>query len=93
MDEIGALTPGVEFDFDKIIGAAGYTSLIIRGVRDLHGTTTGVYIDDARVPPHGAIPSCVRSPGRSISTASKCCGAPKASVWDRVRSGVRSGSS
>jgi len=50
MDEIGALTPGVEFDFDKIIGAAGYTSLIIRGVRDLHGTTTGVYIDDARVP-------------------------------------------
>jgi len=50
MDEIGALTPGVEFDFDKIIGAAGYTSMIIRGVRDLHGTTTGVYIDDARVP-------------------------------------------
>jgi iron complex outermembrane receptor protein len=50
MDEIGALTPGVDFGFDEVVGAAGYTSLVIRGVQALHGITTGVFIDDARVP-------------------------------------------
>src|SRR5216684_1117254 len=50
MDEIGALTPGVEFDFDSAIGSADYTNLVIRGVTGTHGATTGVYIDDTPVP-------------------------------------------
>jgi iron complex outermembrane receptor protein len=50
MTEIGALTPGVEFDFDSIAGSADYTNLVIRGVTGRHGTTTGVYIDDSPVP-------------------------------------------
>ena len=49
MTEIGALTPGVEFDFDTLIGAI-QTNLVIRGVTDRHGTTTGVFIDDTPVP-------------------------------------------
>ena len=50
MTEIGALTPGVELDFDSITGSADYTNLVIRGVTARHGTTTGVYIDDSPVP-------------------------------------------
>ena len=48
--EIGAMTPGVEFDFDSLLGGGFATNLIIRGVTDRHGTTTGVYIDDTPVP-------------------------------------------
>ena len=50
MTEIAALTPGVEFDFDSVIAPGLYTNLVIRGVTDRHGTTTGVYIDDTPVP-------------------------------------------
>src|SRR6266436_6789424 len=50
MDQIGALTPGVEFSFNTTIGAPGYTYLVIRGVTDRHAATTGVLIDDTPVP-------------------------------------------
>jgi len=50
MDEIAALTPGVKFDFDSVSGPGLYTNLVIRGVTDRHGATTGVYIDDTPVP-------------------------------------------
>jgi outer membrane receptor protein involved in Fe transport len=50
MDEIGALTPGVEFDFITNYTADIYTNLVIRGVTEKHGTTTGVFIDDSPVP-------------------------------------------
>jgi iron complex outermembrane receptor protein len=50
MTEIGALTPGVEFDFDSVASPGLYTNLVVRGVTDRHGTTTGVYIDDTPVP-------------------------------------------
>jgi iron complex outermembrane receptor protein len=49
MDEIGALTPGVEFDFDSIIGD-GFTNMVIRGMTGTHGTTTGVFFGDTPVP-------------------------------------------
>jgi outer membrane receptor protein involved in Fe transport len=50
MDEIGTLTPGVEFDFLTDYTADIYTHLVIRGVTEKHGTTTGVFIDDSPVP-------------------------------------------
>jgi iron complex outermembrane receptor protein len=50
MTEIGALTPGVEFDFDSVAAPGLYTTLVIRGVTGMHGTTTGVYIDDTPLP-------------------------------------------
>lgn len=50
MSEIGALTPGVEFDFAPTIATDSYTKLVIRGVTDRHGTTTGVYLDDTPLP-------------------------------------------
>jgi len=50
IDEIGLLTPGVEFDWDSGIGPGVLTSLVIRGVTERRGPTTGVYIDDTPVP-------------------------------------------
>jgi iron complex outermembrane recepter protein len=50
MTEIGALTPGVEFDFAPNVGADNFTNLVIRGVTDRHAATTGVYIDDMPLP-------------------------------------------
>ena len=51
MTEIGALTPGVVFNYDSVAAPGLYTYLVIRGVTGRHGTTTGVYIDDTPVPP------------------------------------------
>ena len=50
IDEIGLLTPGVEFAWDTGIGPGDLTNLIIRGVTDRRGPTTGVYIDETPVP-------------------------------------------
>ena len=50
MDQIGALTPGVHFDLHTNVTADLYTNLVIRGVTERHGTTTGVFIGDALVP-------------------------------------------
>jgi iron complex outermembrane recepter protein len=50
--EIGALTPGVEFDFGSgVVGVDIYTNIAIRGVTSRLGTTTGIYVDDAQMPP------------------------------------------
>ena len=51
MDQIAALTPGVEFDFDSVAVPGLFTNLVIRGVTGSHGSTTGVFIDDSPVPP------------------------------------------
>jgi outer membrane receptor protein involved in Fe transport len=50
MAEIGALTPGVEFDFNTNLAGDVYTNLVIRGVTQRHGATTGVFVDDAPLP-------------------------------------------
>lgn len=48
--EIGALTPGVTFDWRSNIGAGVYTSLDLRGMTGRHGVSTGVFIDDTALP-------------------------------------------
>lgn len=45
IDEIGFLTPGVEFDFPPNLGDF-FTNIVIRGVTDMHGTTTGLFLND-----------------------------------------------
>jgi len=50
MTEIGALTPGVEFDYFSDYGAGVYTNISIRGVNDRNGTTVGVFLDDTPLP-------------------------------------------
>jgi iron complex outermembrane recepter protein len=47
--ELGALTPGIEFDVNTGIGDF-FTNIIIRGVAPAHDTTTGVFLDDTRLP-------------------------------------------
>ena len=49
MAGIGALTPGVEFDFNTGISADFFTNLVIRGVALRHGNTTGIFIDDTQM--------------------------------------------
>src|SRR5262245_30715068 len=49
MTEIAALTPGVELDVNTGIGD-WFTNIIIRGVAGTHGATTGIFLDDTRVP-------------------------------------------
>jgi iron complex outermembrane receptor protein len=49
--EIGTLTPGVDFNYRNSSGGDFYTSLAIRGVTGMHGTTTGIFLDDSPVPP------------------------------------------
>jgi outer membrane receptor protein involved in Fe transport len=48
--DIGALTPGLAFEWSSYLGAAAYTYLNIRGVNDLHGAGVGVFIDDTPLP-------------------------------------------
>jgi outer membrane receptor protein involved in Fe transport len=50
MDELGLLTPGVEFDYFSTVGGGVYTNLAIRGVTDRHGNTAGVWFDDIPLP-------------------------------------------
>jgi iron complex outermembrane recepter protein len=54
MTEIGALTPGVEFDHFPDSGAGVYTNVSIRGVNDRNGTTVGVFLDDSPMPAPGS---------------------------------------
>jgi len=49
MTEIGALTPGVEFDFQSGVGDF-FTNIVIRGVTNPHNTMIGIFLDDARIP-------------------------------------------
>jgi outer membrane receptor for Fe3+-dicitrate len=48
--EIGALIPGVDFGFFSSVGSGVYTDIIIRGVTDRHGSTTGLFFDDIPLP-------------------------------------------
>ena len=50
MTEIGAMTPGLGFDWRSNVGAGVYTALEMRGVTGRHGVSTGIFIDDALVP-------------------------------------------
>jgi outer membrane receptor protein involved in Fe transport len=51
MAEVGAVTPGVEFDFLSSVGSGVYTNLAIRGVTDRHGSASAIFINDIFVPP------------------------------------------
>jgi iron complex outermembrane recepter protein len=48
--DIGALMPGLEFDYFSSAGSGEYTNISIRGITDRHGPTTGIYFDDAPLP-------------------------------------------
>ena len=48
--EIGALTPGMEFDFFSTVGSGIYTNVAIRGVTDRHGSATGLFFDETPLP-------------------------------------------
>lgn len=48
--EVGALTPGLNFDWRSNIGAGVYTTLDMRGVTGRHGVSVGVFIDDTALP-------------------------------------------
>jgi outer membrane receptor protein involved in Fe transport len=50
INEIGALTPSLSFDWRSNIGAGVYTTLDMRGVTGRHGVSTGVFIDDTALP-------------------------------------------
>ena len=50
IDELAFLTPGVEFDFPPNLGDF-FTNIVIRGVTDMHGTTTGLFLNDTPLPP------------------------------------------
>lgn len=50
INEIAAVTPGVEYDYDTQFGPGVLTRLAIRGIKSDVGTsTTGVYIDDVPI--------------------------------------------
>jgi outer membrane receptor protein involved in Fe transport len=93
MDQIGTLTPGVEFDFITNFTSDLYTNLVIRGVTDRHGATTGVFIDDTPLPAARA-----ESFGRSFPWAFELdrvevLRGPQAHCWAEVRWVARFGSS
>jgi len=48
--DVGALIPGVDFGFFSSVGSGVYTDIIIRGVTDRHGSTTGLFFDDIPLP-------------------------------------------
>ena len=48
IEEIGALTPGVDFGYNSRLGDF-YTSIDIRGVGDMHGTTTTLILNDTQL--------------------------------------------
>jgi iron complex outermembrane recepter protein len=48
LDQVAALTPSMEYDFDTAVGAGISTNLSIRGVNDAGGrSTTRIFVDDA----------------------------------------------
>ena len=96
MTEIGALTPGVEFDFFSDFGAGVYTNVSIRGVNDRNGTTVGVFLDDTPMPAPatwGGQFGRAYPVVRLTSTASKCCAARRARCWEKAPRGEPSDSS
>jgi outer membrane receptor protein involved in Fe transport len=50
MDEIGALTPGLSYDWRSNLGAGVYTALDMRGITGTHGVSTGIFVDDTAMP-------------------------------------------
>lgn len=50
INEIGALTPGLSFDWRSNIGAGVYTNLDMRGITGTHGVSTGVFVEDTAMP-------------------------------------------
>jgi outer membrane receptor protein involved in Fe transport len=50
MTEIGAMTPGLGFDWRSNVGAGVYTALEMRGVTGRHGVSTGIFVDDTLLP-------------------------------------------
>ena len=48
--DIAALTPGADWGFFSSVGSGVYTDLIIRGVSDRHGSTTGIFFDEVALP-------------------------------------------
>ncbi|HTY93229.1 MAG TPA: TonB-dependent receptor [Steroidobacteraceae bacterium] len=48
--DVGARTPGMEYDFLSHVGAGVYTNLAMRGVSDRHGTVTEIFLDDMPIP-------------------------------------------
>jgi outer membrane receptor protein involved in Fe transport len=48
--DIAALTPGADWGFFSSVGSGVYTDLIIRGVTDRHGSTTGIFFDEVAIP-------------------------------------------
>src|SRR5262249_27172534 len=50
LSDVGALIPGVDFGFFSSVGSGVYTDIIIRGVTDRHGSTTGLFFDDIPLP-------------------------------------------
>src|SRR5262245_10816318 len=50
MTELGALTPGLGFDWRTGLGAGGYTNLDIPGGTGRRGVATGIFIDDIPLP-------------------------------------------
>ena len=48
LEQVAALTPSVEYDFDSAVGAGISTNLAIRGMNDAGGrSTTRIFVDDA----------------------------------------------
>ena len=48
LEQVAALTPSVEYDFDTAVGAGISTNLSIRGMNDAGGrSTTRIFVDDA----------------------------------------------
>jgi iron complex outermembrane receptor protein len=53
VDELTALTPGVEFDQNAAYGSGTLTNIAIRGISSLQGSsTTGIYLDDTSLGMH-----------------------------------------
>ena len=50
LPDVGALIPGVDFGFFSSVGAGVYTDIVIRGVTDRHGSSTGLFFDDIPLP-------------------------------------------
>ena len=51
MAQLGALTPNVGYAFSPAVSGDGYTHLDIRGVTNLWGATTGVFLGGTPIPP------------------------------------------
>jgi iron complex outermembrane receptor protein len=53
IDQLAALTPGIEFDQNSSYGSGTLTNIAIRGISSLQGSsTTGIYLDDTSLGLH-----------------------------------------